>query len=145
MKKTYNKHHHQVIFGLGFQFVANSYGADERRSRHPIYIKMMFSVLLALFSLMSIAVDAKDVSIHFIETRQVEFVSGGGLETITLEITAPEFNAPFLWHATVKNSSGILFKVERNDAWLDAFFADDGYVTGCSSYIECKNKWYFSC
>ena len=109
-----------------------------------MHTRILYILFLPFLALLSNTVEAKDQPIHFVKAQQTEFVSGGGIETITLEINAPSFNAPFIWSVTIENTSGILFSVERNDAWLDSFFENNEYVTNCNGYKECKEKWYFN-
>lgn len=109
---------------------------------------MNVSVLLLLAASVVLLADAplqaKEQAVHFIKTTQLEFVDNGGLETVTLEVKADSFESPFTWVLTVTNATGVLFSVSRDDQWLDGFFSDPGYVTGCHGYAECKKKWYFS-
>jgi hypothetical protein len=100
-------------------------------------------IFLTLLFLIANSVSAQDKPIHFVKTKEVEFVRGGGIESITLEINATSFTSPFSWSVTVTNASGILFVAERNDERIDSFFGENGYVTDCNNYTDCKNKWYF--
>ena len=51
---------------------------------------------------------------------------------------------PLSWSVTVKDQDNhLLYAVQRNDAWLDEFFRDAGYVDGCQSYEACKRRYYF--
>lgn len=106
---------------------------------------MRFSPVLILalgFSVLC-AAHADDDPVNFAKVQQKDFVRGGGTETITLKITAKSFNSPFVWSVSVTNKTGTLFFVSRDDAWLDRFFGDDGYVQACKGYVDCKKKWYF--
>ena len=87
---------------------------------------------------------AEEPSVHFVKTKQLEFVDSGGLEAVTLEIKAASFASPFTWSISVSNATGVLFSVTRDDAWLDGNFGEPGYVLDCHGYTDCKRKWYFS-
>lgn len=64
--------------------------------------------------------------------------------TVTLRVNGASMQAPFKWSVVVTNVTGnVLFQVEHDDAWLDKFFGDDGYINGCKGHEECKQKWYF--
>lgn len=106
--------------------------------------KRIIRSLLLCGALTATATQAKEVPVHFVKTHTTEFVSGGGIETITLEIKGASFTSPFRWSVTVTNANGVLFFVERDDAFLDEFFHDPRYIPDCSNYMDCKKKWYFS-
>jgi hypothetical protein len=72
-------------------------------------------------------------------------LTGDGTEArLTIHVTGQSMTSAFTWSLTITGRGGAtLFKVERNDAWLDGFFAQDGYEAGCSGYIACKKQYYF--
>jgi hypothetical protein len=72
-------------------------------------------------------------------------LTGDGNEAhLTIHVTGHSMTSAFTWSLTITGRGGAtLFKVERNDAWLDGFFAQDGYEAGCSGYIACKKQYYF--
>jgi hypothetical protein len=56
---------------------------------------------------------------------------------------AGSMEAPITWSILVVTISGSnVFSVEHNDAGLDSFFGDEGYMAGCSGYAACKEMWY---
>lgn len=78
-------------------------------------------------------------------TAQGDVTGDGIKETLSIHITGASINSPFTWELTILGSSGkTIYSIKRNDAWLDKFFSDDGYVTNCSGYLTCKEKYYFS-
>ena len=107
-----------------------------------MHSKLVYLFTLCLSTLSS--AHATEETISFIRARQIDFVVGGGIETITLKITAKSFNSPFHWSVSIANNTGTLFSAYRDDTWLDGFFGDDGYIEGCKGYAECKKKWYFN-
>ena len=72
-------------------------------------------------------------------------VTGDGNEAhLTIHVTGRSMTSAFTWSLTITGRGGaVLFKVERNDAWLDGFFAQDGYEADCSGYLACKKHYYF--
>jgi hypothetical protein len=80
-----------------------------------------------------------------VRTFQATSLNAANPLTITYRVTGAAFNAPFRWSLTVTDSKGSsLFQVEHDDRDRDEFFGDDGYMSGCKGYEECKSKWYFS-
>lgn len=78
-------------------------------------------------------------------TAQGDVTGDGQKETLSIHITGATINSPFIWELSVLSSAGnTIYSVKRNDAWLDKFFNDDGYVTNCAGYVTCKEKYYFS-
>lgn len=78
-------------------------------------------------------------------TAQGDVTGDGKNETFSIHITGTSINSPFTWELTILGSSGkTIYSIKRNDAWLDKFFSDGGYVTNCSGYVTCKEKYYFS-
>jgi len=72
-------------------------------------------------------------------------VTGDGNEAhLTIHVIGRSMTSAFTWSLTITGRGGaVLFKVERNDAWLDGFFAQDGYEADCSGYVACKKHYYF--
>jgi len=72
-------------------------------------------------------------------------VTGDGNEShLTIHVTGRSMTSAFTWSLTITGRGGaVLFKVERHDAWLDGFFAQDGYEADCSGYVACKKHYYF--
>lgn len=86
--------------------------------------------------------DEKSQAINY-EKHFVKSLVGAKEQEIILKINGESINKPFKWSVTIKDETGTLFYTEHDDAWLDKFFGDDGYMIGCIGYLECKEKWYF--
>jgi hypothetical protein len=65
-------------------------------------------------------------------------------DQIEIHVSGNTIKSPFKWSISIKNSGREILFEEHDDAWLNNFFGDEGYMDGCSGYIECKRKWYFS-
>jgi hypothetical protein len=63
---------------------------------------------------------------------------------VTLQVRGTAPNAPFLWSVHVTDTNGsLLFQEEHDDRNIDKYFGDEGYISECKGYRECKDKWYF--
>lgn len=82
--------------------------------------------------------------INFVRTFEIPQLQETPPAKATLRVWGKALRAPFTWTVTVEGQGGIYFSAKRDDAWLNSFFADQGYLDGCSEYEECKKKWYFS-
>jgi hypothetical protein len=73
-------------------------------------------------------------------------VTGDGIDDdIVLHIKGENWNKPFKWTLTIASSGKTIFEHKSNDAWLDGFFNDKGYVNDtCASYLECKKQYYLN-
>jgi hypothetical protein len=71
-------------------------------------------------------------------------VTGDGIdEEINLDIKGDNWNAPFKWTLTISTKGKTILNHSSDDAWMDKFFHDSGYVNvTCKSYIECKKQYY---
>jgi hypothetical protein len=66
-------------------------------------------------------------------------------ETVTIHISGESIKSPFVWELIVSSSAGkAIYSAKRDDKWLNKFFGDRGYVSGCVDYITCKEKYYFN-
>jgi hypothetical protein len=78
-------------------------------------------------------------------SAQGDLTGTGKQETVTIHILGASINSPLTWDLTVKDSEGkTLFFVKRDDAWLDKFYNDNGYVGDCVGYLACKQSYYFT-
>lgn len=82
--------------------------------------------------------------INFIRTFEIPQLQETPPVKATLRVSGKALRSPFTWGVTIEGKQGVYFSANRDDAWLNSFFADQGYMDGCSGYEECKKKWYFS-
>jgi hypothetical protein len=72
-------------------------------------------------------------------------ITGDGLpETISIHVMGESISSPFKWNVTIKDSRGkVIYTIDRDDTWLDAFFNESGFEDNCTDYISCKQRYYF--
>ena len=75
--------------------------------------------------------------------RIADYTGDGFPDTSRLHLTARTFTSPFSWTFDVGSHERLMFHREGIDTWMDSLFADTGFVSGCSSYDDCKRKFYF--
>jgi hypothetical protein len=73
-------------------------------------------------------------------------VTGDGIEDeIRINIKGENWNKPFRWTLKIAAKGKTVFTHFSDDAWLDKFFNDKGYVAGsCKTYLECKKEYYLA-
>lgn len=106
-------------------------------------MKSVSFILLLLLS--TVASASENTTIDRVFEKSGDVTGDGVPEKINIHITAASIMAPFTWNVTITNMSGsIIFKAERNDAWLNDFFNDQGYMQNCAGYKACKELYYFT-
>jgi len=75
-------------------------------------------------------------------TRNVDVTGDGLADLISLDLRGAGWEQPITWTLTVESRGKIVLRHRSDDAWLDANFADPGFVAGCSDYLSCKQKYY---
>lgn len=99
-------------------------------------------LIAAMWAGQALAANAVPVDRTF--SQKGDVIGDGRMETLTLHVTGQSMESPFKWDFAIVDEAGkVLFRVERNDASLDVFFKDDGYVENCTGYQRCKSKYYF--
>lgn len=77
-------------------------------------------------------------------TAAGDLTGDGSEQHLTIHVTGHSMTSAFTWSLVITGRNGVtLFRVERNDAWLDGFFGQDGYEADCAGYIACKKHYYF--
>ncbi|MBB6188043.1 hypothetical protein [Rhodanobacter sp. MP7CTX1] len=77
-------------------------------------------------------------------TAAGDLTGDGSEQHLTIHVTGHNMTSAFTWSLVITGRNGVtLFRVERNDAWLDSFFGQDGYEADCSGYMACKKHYYF--
>lgn len=71
-------------------------------------------------------------------------VTGDGVpDEVRLNVSGKNWSAPFKWTLTIISGNKVVYERSADDAWLDKFFNDKGYVNGrCNGYFECKEQYY---
>jgi hypothetical protein len=77
-------------------------------------------------------------------TASGDLTGDGSEQHMTIHVTGHNMTSAFTWTLVITGRNGVtLFRVERDDAWLDNFFGQDGYEADCSGYVACKKHYYF--
>jgi hypothetical protein len=78
-------------------------------------------------------------------TKHGDVTGDGESETLTVHITSMSIETPFKWSFIISDLNGAtIYRVDRDDTWLDNFFKDNGYVIRCTDYTSCKERYYFN-
>ena len=105
---------------------------------------MNFAYFLRVMLLAVIAVPAMSQEVARTFTYSADLTGDGRSEDVVLAIRSAAMDKPFRVTLTVTDSDKhVLFTSELDGAWFDEFFADEGYMTGCSNYDQCKRLYYF--
>ena len=73
-----------------------------------------------------------------------DVIGNGSTETLTVHVTGKSIDAPFKWTLTIADAGGAtIYRLARNDAWMDANFKRNDFQTGCDGYAACKQMYYF--
>jgi hypothetical protein len=76
-------------------------------------------------------------------TRSVD-VTGDGIEdVIMLHVRGESLTSPFFWTLTIRSEDREIFKYDGDGTWFNSFFDDVGYVSGCTGYVACKEKFFY--
>jgi hypothetical protein len=75
--------------------------------------------------------------------RYIDLTGDGRPEKITLNLKATDISKPVSWSLIIWSDKKVLLKHTSDDSRIDTFFNDPKYVTNCTGYIDCKEKWYF--
>jgi hypothetical protein len=76
-------------------------------------------------------------------TRKIDVTGDGLKDRIVIHLKGANWRSPFQWSLRIYSKGKLVFSHDSDDAWLDRFFADRGYVDdGCDSYLKCKQEYY---
>jgi hypothetical protein len=105
---------------------------------------MRFIPVLICLLLCGVPLADQPESIHRVFTARGDVTGDGQIRDLKIEVIGASIGAPFKWSLTISDLNGtVLHRVERDDAWLDRFFGDKGYVKECSDYRDCKSRYYY--
>jgi hypothetical protein len=77
------------------------------------------------------------------KSRRLDVTGDGVDDEIRLSLSGKDWNNPIKWTLTVVSNGKIVFEHSADDAWLDKFFNDKGYVDDkCANYLWCKKQYY---
>jgi hypothetical protein len=76
-------------------------------------------------------------------TRSVDVTGDGIKDAITLQVLGESLTSPFFWTLTIRSEGKEIFKYNGDGTWFNSFFGDDGYVSGCTGYVSCKEKFFY--
>lgn len=103
--------------------------------------------LLLLIGLLSATSEARlqsaEPAVDQVITRNIDVTGDGVKDRIVVHLRGANWRSPFQWSLRIYSKGKLVFSHDSDDAWLDRFFADRGYVDdGCGSYLKCKQEYY---
>lgn len=105
-------------------------------------MRVAVAILVLMWCGFALADQASRVDRTF--TAKGDLTGDGIPEILTIHITGTSLETPLKWAVTIADLNGTtIYRVERDDSWLDKFFNDKGYEIGCSDYVSCKERYYF--
>jgi hypothetical protein len=76
-------------------------------------------------------------------TRSMDVTGDGIQDAIRLDVRGESLTSPFFWTLTIRSEGKEIFKYSGDGTWFNSFFGDDGYVSGCTGYVACKEKFFY--
>ncbi|HEY9159688.1 MAG TPA: hypothetical protein VIS94_01200 [Desulfomonilia bacterium] len=99
-------------------------------------------ILVSFYLIFPISVLAKPINEKL--ERTVINITGESLsDKIVLSIRARDIKSPFQWTLEIISNGKTIFSYSEDDANIDELFKDKDFIGGCTTYIDCKKKWYF--
>ena len=109
-------------------------------------MRLLLTIFIALALVHDVSAEQK-IDIHskvdVTLTKLADATGNGQVDQITLRILGQDFVHPFTWALEIQSNGKAIYVHESDDAWLDQFFNDSGFVLDCSGYVDCKQKYYF--
>jgi len=75
-------------------------------------------------------------------TKNTDVTGDSIPDLIILKLYGSGWDKPITWQLTIKVQDSVIFQHHSDDAWLDAHFAENGFVADCEDYLTCKKKYY---
>jgi hypothetical protein len=105
---------------------------------------MILAKMKRILVLMLVSSPGLSQEVHRNFTYRADLTGDGRAEKIVLDIHGADIRTPFQWSLSVTDTNGrVLFKVEKDDSWIDEAYGDPNYMGGCSGYEQCKRRYYF--
>jgi len=102
---------------------------------------------LCVFALLTACSNQEGAETHPINREfrfSADMTRDGQDESIVLVVRGADIKQPFTWSLTVKDRfDHVLYEKTMDDAELNEFFGEQGYVDACDSYESCKRRYYF--
>jgi hypothetical protein len=124
--------------GTPLQRCSSSLNSIVRR----LFMNFAYLKRILVLALISSPAISQEIDRKF--TYSADLTGDGRNERIVLAIHGAAIDKPFKWSLTVTDRENhILFKTENDDSRFDKFFGEEGYMDGCSTYEQCKRRYYF--
>jgi hypothetical protein len=88
------------------------------------------------------AIDSSQVVEEIITIRK-DVTNDQVEDLIVFKIQAESWEKPIKWTLQIYDNNDLIFRISADDSFLDSFFNDHNFVKDCTSYLECKKKYYF--
>ena len=112
-------------------------------SSRGLYIQFLL-LLIGLPSATSEArLQSAEPAVDQVITRNIDVTGDGVTDRIVIHLKGANWRSPFHWSLRIYSKDRLVFSHDSDDAGLDRFFADRGFVDdGCGSYLKCKQEYY---
>jgi hypothetical protein len=105
---------------------------------------MIPACLIRILTLALVCLPAFSQGIDRRFSYTADLTGDGHNESVVLAIRGVAIDKPFTWSLTVTDQKNhVLYKTEQDDSWIDKFFGEEGYMIQCSTYEQCKRRYYF--
>ena len=89
------------------------------------------------------AVGPQTEPVNEVLTKRMDVTGDGAPDEIRLNLTGAAWDQPFKWTFSITSNNKLVYEQSVDDAWLDRFFNDKGYVNEeCPDYLSCKKQYY---
>lgn len=89
------------------------------------------------------SVASQEMLVNEFLTKQADVTGDGVVDRISLKIVGAGWDQPFKWTLSIVSGDKLVYEQSADDAWLDRFFHDKGYVNDkCPDYLACKKQYY---
>ncbi|MDD2806422.1 MAG: hypothetical protein PHV33_12785 [Elusimicrobiales bacterium] len=89
------------------------------------------------------SLSAQEVRVNEVVSTRADVTGDGVMDEISLKLAGAGWNQPFKWTLSIISGGKLVYEQSADDAWLDRFFKDKGYVNDkCPDYLACKKQYY---
>jgi len=85
---------------------------------------------------------SETVLIDTVMVKKLCLTMDGDSAEIKYKIRITSWDQPAKWSMEVISKGNRILFYSSLDSTIDEFFADTTYLSNCSNYIDCKQKWY---
>ncbi len=103
----------------------------------------VFADMISLKLKASLNIDPQSAPVAEVLEKRLDATGDGVSDVVTLKISGAAWDRPFKWTLSITSAGKLVYQHFSDDAWLDRFFYDKGYVDDeCRDYLACKKEYY---